>query len=333
MNPYDVYGIGNALVDYEFKVSDDDLKKLSVDKSIMTLIDSERHQQLKSHLGDSYHKRACGGSAANSIIAIAQLGGQSFYSCRVANDATGDFYLEDMATFGVDHNDRIDNSDKVTGECIVLVTDDAERSMNTFLGATKYLARDVIVPEAICKSQYLYIEGYLSAEPNALEAALEAQKIAHQNGVKVALTLSDPNMVRFCKTGLDALVNAGLDLLFCNEQEAIEYSGSEQLDVAIEVLKSCADTVVVTRGDKGAIICHADEQYPVATEKVTAVDTTGAGDMFAGCYLFALTKNQTHQMAARLANFASGMVIQRFGPRLDKVEAELLQAFVKENFS
>jgi len=332
MKNYDVYAIGNALVDYEFKVSENDLKTLSVDKGIMTLIDENRHAVLLEYLGNSYTKKACGGSAANSIIAVSQLGGSSFYSCKVADDASGDFYLNDLSSFGVDINKTSIIKDHITGECFVLVTDDAARSMNTFLGATQTLTKEVINEEAIKSSQFLYIEGYLSSEPLALEAALESQRIAHENEVKVALTLSDPNMVRFCRDGLDSIVNNGLDLLFCNEQEAIEYAKCDDVISAIPILEKHAETVVITLGPRGVMVCHGEEVIEVPTSAVNAIDTTGAGDMFAGAFLYALTQGQTHEIAAKLANYASGLIIQKFGPRLESADAKLIQNFAKGVF-
>ncbi len=327
---FDVYGLGNALVDYEVEVSPEQLQSLNIEKGVMTLIDEDRHQTLLAHLDGTRHHRACGGSAANSIIAISQLGGKTFYSCRVGSDETGDFYLSDLQSNGVSINEECHRPDQVTGKCIVMVTPDADRTMNTFLGVTGELGVDSLDVEAMKNSQYLYIEGYLVSSPSALDAACSARLMAKENNIKTAISLSDPSMVNFFRDELNRLLDDGVDLLFCNQDEALEYTSSSEIKVAIESLKKVADQFVITLGAEGSVIWDGQQLINIEGHVVTAKDTNGAGDMYAGAYLYALTQGLTQQQAGKLASYASAQVVQKFGPRLNQKGVELLNDYLKK---
>jgi len=330
MKKYDVFAVGNALVDLEVEVSDEELQRFGVEKGLMTLIDEERHHVLMAHLNGTRHNRACGGSAANSIIAIAQLGGEAFYSCRVANDEAGDFYLKDLKSHGVDTKDDNYRPDGVTGKCVVMITPDADRSMNTYLGVTGDLGLDSLHHGAIASSEFVYIEGYLVSAPLALEAALAAKKLARESGIKIAFSLSDPSMVNFFREGIDELLEGGVDLLFCNEDEAMQYTRSANLQDAIEALKTIAQQFVITRGAEGALVWDGDEMLQIAANKVDVVDTTGAGDMFAGAFIYGLCRGYSLQQAGELASLASSHIVKKFGPRLKAEEVEPILQFMTE---
>ncbi|NES80315.1 MAG: adenosine kinase [Moorea sp. SIO2B7] len=324
---YHVYGIGNALVDMEFEVTTEVLQKLKIDKGVMTLMDEDHQHEIMEHLGDSHSKRSCGGSAANTIVAISQLGGKSFYSCKVAKDEIGDFYLQDLVNCGVETNLQNGNrEDGITGKCLVLVTPDADRTMNTFLGITATISPDELVPEAITDSEYLYIEGYLVTSPTGKEAAIRAREIAEKAGVKTSLSLSDLNMVKFFKEGLEKIIGSGLDFIFANESEALGMAETEDLDLAIEHLKTLAKAFAITRGSQGALIFDGQEIIEIEPVKVTAVDTVGAGDMFAGAFLYGITHGMSYAEAGKLASSASAQLVTSFGPRL---ETEKLKSLAK----
>ncbi len=317
---YDVYGIGNALVDMEFKVSDEFFKKNKIEKGLMTLVEEERQVELISALTQDNSgeiKRQCGGSAANSIIAVSQFGGNSFYSFKVANDETGEFYLSDMKENGVGTKNTPENlPEGTTGKCMVMVTPDAERTMNTFLGITGSLAKEQIDAEALKNSKWLYIEGYLVPSPTGFEAALEAAKIARENNVKISLTMSDPNMVKFFKDNLMQIIGEGIDLIFCNEQEALDFTGSTDLEVAREELKKYAKSFVITQGKNGAVIWDGTMFIDIEPHQVTAIDTNGAGDMYAGAFLYGITNGMNYAGAGALASLASSKVVEQYGPRI-----------------
>lgn len=333
MPTYDVYAIGNALVDSEYRVSDEFLQRHSIQKGLMTLVDAEHQKRLLEalHLEFPCVKRASGGSAANSIIAVAAFGGRSFYSCKVASDAIGDFYVDDLHAAGVHSNLHQEREEGVSGTCVVMVTPDAERTMNTFLGITSDVSCAELIPEALTASRWLYIEGYLCTSDSARQAVSEARRIARGAGIPIAMTFSDPAMARFFKPGLEEMLAEGVDLLFCNEEEALSFTGEESLEAAVEALFNRCTQVVVTRGPKGALIASRSHQIEVAAPLVEAVDTNGAGDMFAGAYLFGLSQGYAAEKAAHLATFASAEVVQHLGPRLPLARyTEILENFTRD---
>lgn len=315
---FDVYAIGNALVDTEYRVTDDFLSQHGIAKGQMTLVEEAPQQALIRALDSEFglEKRASGGSAANTIIAVAAFGGRSFYSCKVANDGTGDFYVHDLHAAGVSSNLKPERPNGVSGTCVVMVTPDSERTMHTFLGITSDVAIAELMPESLKASQWLYIEGYLVSSDSARAAVKEARRIARENGVKIAMTFSDPAMVRFFKPGLAEMLDDGVDLLFCNEEEACLWSDTLSVDAALESLKKIAREVVVTRGAQGALIWDGATRIDVAATPATPVDSNGAGDMFAGAYLFGITRGWEPARAGGLASRAAAAVVSRFGPRL-----------------
>ncbi|MES2525437.1 MAG: adenosine kinase [Bdellovibrionota bacterium] len=323
---YDVYAIGNALVDMEFEVNDSFFTNHKIDKGLMTLVDEDRQNYLLKALGVGAKKRQCGGSAANTIIAVSQFGAKGFYSCKVASDDTGDFYLNDLVESGVDTNLKTQKRETgVTGKCLVLITPDAERTMNTFLGITGSLAKTEVDEAAIKNSKYLYMEGYLVASPSGKEAAIHARNIAKANGVKTALTFSDVNMVKFFKDGLVEMVGSGLDLLFCNESEALAFVGTDSILTAREELKKIAKNFVITLGENGAIIWDGTTFVDIEPYKVKAIDSNGAGDMYAGAFLYAVSQGHNSASAGKLASMAASKVVSQFGPRLKTADTQVIK--------
>ena len=235
MKKYNVTGIGNALVDIEFKVTDQFFADNGVEKGLMTLVDEERQNHLMQVIHHAEAKKQAGGSAANSVVAVSQFGGKSFYCFRVANDELGHFYLQDLIDSGVDialTSAQLETG--VTGKCLVMVTEDSERTMNTFLGITQNFSSQDVHDAAIKDSSYLFIEGYLVTSPNGKEAMLHAKKVAEAAGTKVALTFSDPAMVKYFKANFDDVIGHSVDLLFANEEEALAPFDPLKFKVAAE---------------------------------------------------------------------------------------------------
>ncbi len=314
---YHVYGIGNALVDMEFKVTPELLTQLAIDKGVMTLMDETQQTEVVKHLPNPC-KKCSGGSAANTLVAIGQLGGKGFYSCKVADDDAGAFYLEDLLNCGLHTNLTVENRPTgITGRCLVLVTPDADRTMNTFLGITGNLTTKELNETALKDSDYLYIEGYLVSSPTAKQTAILAKNIAAKAGVKTSLSLSDPNMVEFFRDGIFEIIGDGVDLLFANETEALKIANTGDLDTAIDYFKNIAHTFVVTRGKKGSLIFDGENLLEIPAFPVTAVDTVGAGDMYAGCLLYGITNGLNWTSAGKLASLASAELVTNFGARLD----------------
>ena len=323
MSHHDVYAIGNALVDSEYVVSDAQLVAAGVEKRHMTLIDAARRTELLSHVYGLPTHRTGGGSAGNTVVAVAQLGGKAFYSCRVADDELGAFYTQDLLSHGVATNlTHTRAPEGQTGSCMVMVTPDAERSMSTFLGATAEIDHTALHPLDIAKSRIYYMEGYLAASPTGLDAALQGRRMAREAGVALATTLSDMTMINFCRAGLDAMVGTPetgtLDYLFCNEEEAQVWCASQDLEQICEQLSKQARVVCLTRGAKGCVVIENAARIEVPAAPVKAIDTNGAGDMFAGAFLYAVTHGYSNAQAAWLANQCAGRVVSQTGNRLSQ---------------
>lgn len=320
MSHYDLYAIGNALVDSEYEVTEAQLQAMGVEKRHMTLIDMPRRTALMAAVQGMHSRRNGGGSAGNTVVALAQLGGKAFYSCRVADDELGAFYRDNLQANGVDSNlNHTKPPVGQTGCCMVMVTPDAERSMSTFLGATADIDHTVLHPKDIGKSKVYYMEGYLSASPTGLDAALRGRALAQAAGVKLAATLSDMSMINYCRAGLEAMLSAddgGLDYLFCNEEEATVWCGNQDLSAVCQQISRLARVVCLTRGAKGCVVLHGGQRTDVPAAQVTAVDTNGAGDMFAGAFLYAVTQGHDLTQAGWLANEAAGQVVSQYGNRL-----------------
>ena len=320
MHQYDLYGIGAALLDTEIEVTDTDLQQLGVDKGVMTLVDDERQQQLVQDLTDHLvtASRACGGSGANTVIGASYFGLDPFYSCKVAADENGDFYRDNLTAAGVAYPAALKNADGngTTGKCLVLITPDAERSMNTYLGISADLSVAELDLDAIANSRWTYIEGYLVSSPTGRAAAIKLREQAEASGVKTALSLSDPMMVQLFHDGLKEMLGNGVDLLFCNRDEALKFSNTESLDEAAQILRNHCDAFAITLGADGALLWDGEREHRVSAPKVKAIDTNGAGDMFAGAFLFGINRGMGFAEAGKLACRAAAQVVSQYGPRL-----------------
>jgi fructokinase len=327
---YHVYGLGNALVDTEFAVTDDFFAQEKIQKGVMTLVDEEAQRVLLERLMQRYgiKKRAGGGSAANTIYAVSQFGGSTYYSCKVADDESGEFYLSELGNHNI-HTNLGDGRDYgTTGKCLVMVSPDTERTMLTFLGISEKLDSSAIDAEALRNTTYLYMEGYLVTSPTGRQAVIDARKIAEANGVKTVLTLSDPAMVQFFRGGLEEMIGDGVDLLFANETEAMAWAGVDNIEAAIPALQKIAKVVIMTLGADGALVIDGAERIQVEPVKVKAVDTNGAGDMFAGAFLYAIATGRDYTTAGKLASHAAAATVSHFGPRLSPAQHEEIRKAV-----
>ncbi|MCW8196210.1 adenosine kinase [Proteobacteria bacterium 005FR1] len=318
MSKYHVYGIGAALVDTEIDVSDADLERFGIQKGVMTLVDEDQQHVLMNQLSDHlvHSNRASGGSAANTIIAASYFGGKNFYSCKVADDENGEFYINDLRAAGVDYHHNGQPEKGITGKCLVMITPDAERTMSTYLGMSASLSTAELHPHIVPECQYVYIEGYLVSSPTGKAAAIKLRELAQAHGVKTSLSLSDPAMVDIFGEGLKEMVGERVDLLFCNEQEAKGFTGTDSVEHAAEALKQYANSFAITRGARGALLFDGSDMIEVAAQSVKAIDTNGAGDMFAGAFLYAITHGHSFAVAGELASAASARLVTQYGPRL-----------------
>lgn len=327
MKKYATYAIGAALVDTEIQVNDAELTAMSVEKGVMTLVEESRQAELLDHLTGHLVRanHASGGSAGNSMIATALFGAPTFMSCKVANDADGDIYLADLEASGVAHSLHDKRGGGTTGKCLVLITPDAERSMNTYLGVSETLSVAEVDDQAIAASDWVYLEGYLVTSRTGHAAALHTRQVAEANGVRTAISFSDPGMVMYFRDNMEEMVGNGVDLVFCNEAEALEWGKTDDLEAAMSAIGQVASSFVITLGARGAIAFDGLKTFEVDAHKVDAVNTNGAGDMFAGAFLYALSRGEDYGRAAEFAVRAAGEVVKFFGPRLKPEEYRTLR--------
>ena len=310
----DVFVVGNALVDIQAKVSDETLQSIGFPKGIMTLVDVDVQQRVLSAIDSLPTFRCAGGSTANSAIAIAQLGGRSGYAGKVGQDPIGDFFLEDIEGLGIASN--VNRSDKSTGTSVILITDDAQRTMLTHLGACQTLEEDDLDEALIRASKYVYVEGYLFSVPSSRRAALRTMELAKSNGVKVAFTVSDPFLINDFRDEFLELIEGPVDLLFCNEQEAKSLTNkSDSVDCAHELHRH-AENVALTLGAKGSLIMHNGDLIPIEGVEVENIDTTGAGDMYAGGVLYGITNGLSWKQAGHVGSAAAARIVSQLGARL-----------------
>lgn len=313
---YQVYGVGNALVDIQAKISDETLEKLGFAKGMMTLVDGETQKKVLSELEGSQWNRCAGGSAANTIIGVADFGGTAAYAGKVGNDVLGDFCLSDMRQIGV--TIEVPQANDATGTCVVLITDDAQRTMLTNLGVSSTLSPDDIDEVEIKKADYVYVEGYLFTGDSTRAAALKAIELAKQNDIKVAFTVSDPFLINLNRDEFWKLIEGPVDLLFCNLEEAQSLTElTDPIECANEIHKH-AKNVAMTMGELGSIIMHDGDAIPIEGVPVKAVDTTGAGDMYAAGVLYGITAGMSWRQAGHLASHAASRIVEQMGARLNR---------------
>jgi sugar/nucleoside kinase (ribokinase family) len=327
---YDVLGVGNALVDIQAQVTDRVLNRLGFSKGMMTLVDESTQQTVLSALDGRPLHRCAGGSAANTIMGIADLGGVAAYAGKVGTDALGKFCLEDMRQLGVAI--EVQPSDAApTGTCVVLITEDAQRTLLTHLGVSSTLSPGDIQEDEIRKAQYVYIEGYLFTDPGPKAAALKAIDLAKKNDVNVALTVSDPFLIDLFRDEFWQLIKGPVDLLFCNLEEARSLTGqTDPIDCAHEIHQH-AKNVALTLGGDGSILMHEGQTIPIEGVRTQAIDTTGAGDMYAAGVLYGITNGLSWRQAGHLASHAAARIVSQLGARMaQKFTPDERRAFIGE---
>jgi adenosine kinase len=312
---FDVLGIGNAIVDVLARTEDDFLIKQAMQKGGMALIDETRASDIYDAMGPAVE--ISGGSAANTIVGVASLGGRAAFVGKVKDDELGRVFAHDIRAAGVTFQTPPASDGPSTARCYVLVTPDGERTMNTYLGAAQDLHPNDIDEEAIAASGITYLEGYLWDPPHAKEAFLKAAKIAHAAGRDVALTLSDAFCVdRYRAEFLDLIRSRTVDLVFANERELHSLYETADFDTAVNALRNDTRLAVITRSEKGCLVVTREQTDAVPAAPVTrVVDATGAGDLFAAGFLVGLSRGADSRTCARLGALAAAEVIQHIGAR------------------
>jgi len=318
----DILAVGDAIVDIQTRVDDSFIKNNGINKGTMTLVNKDAQQKIIEALDEDKIEKFSGGSAANTIIGVTQLGGTARFLGKVGDDPYGKFYREDLKKAGVFFD--ASPGDGITGRCLVLVTPDGERTMLTHLGICGQLMPDDITEEDIGQAKMIYIEGYLWDSPPAREACMAVLKVAKRLGKKVAFTVSDPFVVCRYKDEFLRLIPKWIDLLFCNLDEGRELTGQDNEKDVISFIGELAPQVAMTLGDEGAIVYDRGEIHSVQTEKIKPVDTNGAGDAFAGGFLYRYLRGYSLESCAKLGNCFSGLIVSQMGARNQNPIPELL---------
>ncbi len=313
--PYDVLGIGNAIVDVIARAEDDFLVAQGMHKGTMELIDEARADQIYAAMGPAVE--SSGGSAANTIVGVASFGARAAFVGKVNDDELGRTFAHDIRSAGVAYDTPPASEGPSTARCYIMVTPDGERTMNTYLGAAQDLHPNDIDEGQVASAAVTYLEGYLWDPPHAKEAFVKAAGIAHKAGRRVALTLSDAFCVdRYRAEFLDLIRKGIVDIVFANERELHSLYETADFDSAVKVLRGEAKLAVVTRSEKGCVVVSREAVVAVPAEPVEQVaDVTGAGDLFAAGFLAGLARGKDHRTSARLGGIAAAEVIQHIGAR------------------
>ena len=317
---YDVTAIGNAIVDVLAQSDDKFLEEQRLPKGAMSLIDSDHAEYLYGLMGPGVERS--GGSAANTAAGIAGLGGKVAYIGKVADDQLGEVYAHDIRAVGVTFRTPPLKDGLPTARSLIFVTPDAQRTMQTFLGACTAFGPDDVDEDLIANSKVLFMEGYLWDDPKAIEGMRKAARIATAAGVKVAFTTSDPFCVdRHREEFLDLSENH-IDILFANEAEILSLFQVDDFDKALQRIRGMCEIAALTRSEKGSVVATASEVHVIDAEKVEVVDTTGAGDAYAAGFLFGYTQGKPLDVCGRLGGMLASEAISHYGAR---AEADLKQ--------
>lgn len=321
---FEMVAIGNALVDNEFVLTDAQLEQTGLTRGNMTLADDATQSRLFDALANQQiacAKKAGGGSAANSTVAFASLGGSAFYHCRVGDDALGAFYLQDLQQAGVSTDQTVAVADGTTGSCVVLVTPDGERTMQTHLGTSSEINASNVKFDTLTQAKWLYLEGYLAMSPSVADALDQLHDTARKTGTKIAVSFADPAVVKFSKAGLERMLAKGVDAIFCNQEEATLFAESDGQADPVNALLKYSELVVITNSDKPTTIAvrgdKGIEELSVESVAVPAViDTNGAGDNYAGAFIYGLSQGYALADCGKLAAHIAAKIVSQFGPRL-----------------
>ena len=320
---FDVLGIGNALVDVLSTEPDEFIARNGLVKGSMTLIDTDTAETIYAAMGDK--TEMSGGSAANTLSGVASFGGRAAYTGRVRDDGLGKAFSHDLNSLGVHFSSAPATEGDPTGRCMIVVTPDAQRTMNTYLGASATLSPDDLDLDLVRNAEVTFLEGYLFDRDEAKEAFRVAARAAHDAGRKVALTLSDGFCVERHRADFVDLVASGVDVLFANEDEIMKLYEVDTFEAGVEAVRGVCEIACVTRGAKGSVVVTADEMIEVDAHPVARlVDTTGAGDLYAAGFLYGLTQGRPLDESGRLGSMAAAAVIGHMGPRPGMSLAQLV---------
>jgi hypothetical protein len=320
-----VFGIGSAIVDIQLQISHEEFHALGLDKGTMNLVDAERQRELLEKFAHLAPHKTSGGSAANTVIAVAQFGGKAGFGTLLGNDHLGQFYADEFAELGIHLVAHVIDGD--TGTSVIVITPDSERTMNTALAVNSQYARHHIAEEPIKNAEWLYFESYKLTDQTGAEALEEAIVTAKKHNTRVAVSFSDTFIVNVFGEQLKKVVHEA-DLVFCNYTEGQAFTGKNDREEIFQALKSTVPNVALTLGSEGSLIHFEGKDYIVSASPTEPVDATGAGDMFAGGFLYGITHGHSPKHAAELGSHAAARVIAKMGPRLPHNEVHSVREIV-----
>ena len=320
---FKVYGIGNAIMDYQVQLEEEEFQQLNLEKGQMRLVETAEQAALIKQLDNHKVQRSSGGSVANSMIVIASLGSNTVFSCAVGDDNDGKAYVNEMEKLNIKCLAQIIPSEP-TGSSVVLVTPDSERTMNTHLGASALFQEEGINETVLRNSEWLFIEGYLLSTENGRSAANKAIKLAQQADVKIALSLSDSFIVNCFRDTVEEITNIS-ELVFANQDEAKSYTNQTEDHSAYSAFCNSTKNCVMTMGEKGAKAYFSGKSINIDPYPTEAVDATGAGDIFAGTFLNELSNGEDPLIAGKRSCYLAGRIVSQMGARLQGNPREILK--------
>ena len=327
-----VYGIGNPLIDYICSVTEKDLASLSLNKGTMLLIDKEKQKEIVEHTKDRSVKYSCGGSCPNTMVTLASLGVKTILSGSVGDDELGKKYHEKLKESGV-VDCLVDKNDAATGSSIILLTDDKERTMNTYLGANRLFTPDDVNESVVDKADIFYFTGYMWDTENQKNAVLKALKLFKDKGKLVAFDVADPFAVGRYRQTFHELISSYCDIVFANSEEARFLMDNYDPYECCRSLGKLCPTAIVKNGKKGSFISYNREITKIESYgSVVPVDTTGAGDTYAAGFLYGYLTGRDIVSSCNIASYLSGEIISRIGAQFDKESLVTIKEYIERNF-
>ncbi len=326
-----VYGIGNPLIDITATLTTEEVESLGIYKGTMHLIEKERRQELLDYIEKRSKQYSCGGSCPNTIITLSALGIATTLAGKVGNDEYGTIYHDCLATSGV--KDELVHCEEPTGSSIILITEDSERTMNTFLGANRLFGATDVAPQSIKEADYFHFTGYMWDTPNQKSSIKRAIEIAEEATTKISFDIADPFAVGRNRDEFLALIRDHVDIVFANSEEARYLFDNYDPRECCKSLGKLCETAIVKEGKRGSYICHQGEVFKVPLEgPAKAVDTTGAGDTYAAGFLYGLCRHLSLEESGYCASYLAGEIIQQHGAQFSKERSTEIKKFLEERF-
>lgn len=329
MKDIQLCGLGNGLVDIQYEVPESELSAIGLKKGEMLLVESDAQKKVLELYSNRPHNKCSGGAAANTVICFSQLGGKSAYKTVLGNDDFGHFYAQEFIDLGINLKAEM-LDDYPTGTCFVFITPDSERTMHTSLGATAFFGAKHIDEDIIKRSEWLYAEGYKFTAQSSTEALLYSIELAKKHNTKISVTFSDIFIIEHFRDNLEKVVRNS-DLVFCNENEAKCYTACDDINEAMEKLSQECPNVVITLGGNGSLVKWDGKIYNIPSYPAKPVDTTGAGDCFAGAFMYGIITTANPVVSGHLASAIGARVVSQLGARIAGDLTELRDKIISEN--